>query len=84
VTQAHGSIPDNVKAQNREMAHLSERVQTAEATAKAANAVVDKYEREILMLRAALDVHTHEFQSASDEPVHASLILALAQVGHNT
>jgi hypothetical protein len=64
------------------MAQLSERVQTAEATARAANAVVDKYEREIFMLRAALDVHAEDFQDGSGQTVHTSLVLALGQVEH--
>lgn len=80
VTKAYGNVPGSFRTQNREIAQLSERVQTAEATAHAANAVVDKYEREVFMLRAALDIHAHEFRDGSGETVHASLVLALGQV----
>ena len=80
VTKAYNNVPGSVRTQNQEISQLTERVQTAEATAHAANAVVDKYEREVFMLRAALDIHAHEFQDGSGETVHASLVLALGQV----
>jgi DNA-binding ferritin-like protein len=80
VTKAYSNVPSSVRTQNREIAQLSERVETAEATAYAANAVIDKYEREVFMLRAALDIHAQEFQDGSGQTVHASLVLALGQV----
>ena len=80
VTKAYNNVPGSVRTQHQEISQLSERVQTAEATAHAANAVVDKYEREVFMLRAALDIHAHEFKDGSGETVHASLVLALGQV----
>jgi len=60
------------------ISEISERAMTAEASSRAASDVIVKYEREILMLRAALDVHVKDFQDGSD--VHSSLILAVAKV----
>eukprot|EP00892_Ulva_mutabilis_P000564 jgi/Ulvmu1/10508/UM064_0046.1 len=62
----------------QDAAQLSERAHTAEATSQAAAAVIDKYEREAVMLRAALDMHVQDFQDGSN--VHSSLIIAVAQV----
>lgn len=60
------------------ISEISERAFTAEASSQAASDVIGKYEREILMLRAALDVHVKDFQDGSN--VHSSLILAVAKV----
>lgn len=60
------------------VAELSERANTAEACSRAANAVLEKYETEIGMLRAALDVHVKEFEDGSN--VQSSLILSVAKV----
>ena len=57
---------------------LSERANTAEASSRAASAVIEKYETEIGMLRAALDVHVKEFEDGSN--VQSSLILSVAKV----
>lgn len=61
-----------------ELAELSERVHAAEASSQAATAVVERYEKDIFMLRAALDIHAHDFQDGSN--VHSSLIVAVAKV----
>lgn len=59
---------------------LLEELETSRAAACTMQEVIQKYEREVHMLQRALHVHAEDFKGDGDEPVHSSLIIALAEV----
>jgi acetyl-CoA carboxylase beta subunit len=73
-------LRSKLQAHQRNTLLLQEQLETAQAAANANKEVISRYEREVRTLRSALRVHAAEFQDGSEDTVHSSLIVALAEV----
>jgi hypothetical protein len=73
-------LRNKLKTQQHNALLLQEQLETAQAAANATKEMTSRYEHEIRRLRSALKVHAAEFQDGSQETVHSSLIVALAEV----
>lgn len=75
-------LRSKLRAQQQNTLLLQEQLETARAEVSASEELQQRCEREIYMLRSALRVHAAEFQDGSEDTVHSSLIVALAEVRH--
>lgn len=73
-------LRNKLKTQQHNVLLLQEQLETAQAAANANKEMSSRYEHEIHTLRSALKLHAAEFQDGSEETVHSSLIVALAEV----
>jgi hypothetical protein len=71
-----------MQAERAGAAAAADEAMAARASAASAQDVIDQYQREVTMLKAALEVHAEEFtQSGKGGPhIHSSLIMAVAEV----